>query len=208
MKYILILLLLNSSVVCLAQNARNNLIKASVSKGFGPEQLNINTFELEYQRHIGIGVNMIIGYSKSNGGTSVKNLITDFAYNKLTQVDREFEFMGVGNGFLGDYFDQTRFKLGVQKNIKMTHAVELGLSLVGAFTSTSETEMVNIAYDSEGFLLVEEIDYLFSSYNKAVAEIGIHLQTQINTYMNFGVSVKYITNYKLISPCFFMGVNF
>lgn len=208
MKSILLLFLLGCLGSLTAQNDGQNLIKATVGNTFGSDGFRANTYEVAYQRHIGIGINVLVAYSKSNGGTSVNYFITDLAFDELKRLENEFEFSGVGKGFLGTFFSQSRFKVGVQKNVKMTEKIAFGLSIASVYSTTSETEFTNINYDNDGFLLVEDVDYLFASYSKVVAEIGLHLGTQLSSYTNAGLSVTYLSHYKFISPSLYVGVSF
>jgi|GEM_PF-4624927 len=206
MKILLHITLLILAISLNAQN-ENNIIKSGIGVGFGEDGLRTNTFELEYQRHVLKGINIITGYFSSSGGISVNNLFNETDSEVVLNASGNSIFTSLDGTPLGHHYTMKGIKLGLQKNVKLTRKINIGISISGVQLNISETAITNIIYNPSG-LDGEKLLTKFATYSKIGAEVGLHVKQNIASYVNIGSSIKYITERKFIIPNVYAEVTF
>ena len=185
-----------------------NIIKSSIGVGFAPNDLKTHLFEVEYQRHIAIGINVTIGYITADGGVSLSNLFNEKDYESVVSAQGSSMYESLGGKPLGSYYNFSGWKIGLQKNITLTNKIEMGISIATLKTFISESEITNINYDENNNIIAEELITKFATFSRFGAEVGLHLEHQISSYLFAGVSTKYQTSSQFIIPNIFLRVTF
>ncbi|MBT8234317.1 MAG: hypothetical protein HKO66_11410 [Saprospiraceae bacterium] len=207
MKNIILLLTMLITTTLFAQDAKNGL-EASVSYGFGKDNLAVQTVAFKYKRNIGLGLEIFVSNSISKGGVSLQHLINETAYNSLRESETIQQYEGISNGFLGTYFHMNSISIGIKKSIQLTPKFDLGIALATNYSSISRSELTNITYDGSGQLIFDDMREKYASYNRLGAQVTLNLGYQVNKHLNIGLQISYLSNPQLFSPGIFGSVTF
>jgi len=203
MKRLIYIVLIFFSINISAQTIKKNMVGTGVYYVFDKTEHNLNMYSFTYQRHIGLGLNILFQYSKAQGGKMLSSIIKKSDVAELNY----YHILGYGDKdigkTMGEYIQFHNYGVGLNKEVKMAKSIFLNFSISGIYTVISRTRIADLKYDSESKLIIDEFYSTYSSTNYWGVKPSFGINYKIKEYLKIGTSVGYITK-----PQFFVvGVN-
>ena len=182
---------------------KNNSISTGIYYVFDKDDNNLNMFSLSYQRHLALGLNILIEYNKAQGGKRIysfikKDDIVELNYEHILGY-KEVDF----DKILGEHIHFQNYGIGLNKEVKLSDNILINFYLCGIYTDISRTRLSKIKRDELGNLLIDEFYSTYSNTHYWGLHSSFGINYKVKNYLKIGATIGYITK-----PAFFVtGIN-